>query len=152
MGLVVKASARGAEDGEFDSCLRLGDFSKCSHTSDFKIGTPVCTLSCAWHYRVSAGTSHSNVYLVMCLQCVPCHVPGVIGSALGLVTPVCTLSCAWRYRVSAGTSHSNVYLVMCLQCVPCHVPGVIGSVLGLVTPMCTWSCASSVYLVMCLAL
>ena len=33
-----------------------GSFSWSSHTSDFKIGTPVATLPDAWHYRVSTGT------------------------------------------------------------------------------------------------
>ena len=54
-GLVVKASASGAEDPGFESRLRR-DFSGSSHTSDFKIGTPVTTLPGAWHCRVSAGT------------------------------------------------------------------------------------------------
>ena len=47
-GLVVKASASGAEDPGFESRLRY-DFSGSSHTSDFKIGTPVATLPGAWH-------------------------------------------------------------------------------------------------------
>ena len=42
-GLVVKASASGAEDPGFESRLRR-DFSGSSHTSDLKIGTPVTTL------------------------------------------------------------------------------------------------------------
>ena len=40
VGLVVKASASGAEDPGFESRLQR-DFSGSSHTSDFKIGTPV---------------------------------------------------------------------------------------------------------------
>ena len=51
VGLVVKASASG-----FDFRLRRGDFSGSSHTSDFKMDTPVATLPAAWRYRVSAGT------------------------------------------------------------------------------------------------
>ena len=42
-GLVVKASASGAEDPGFESPLQL-DFSGWSHTSDLKISTPVATL------------------------------------------------------------------------------------------------------------
>ena len=38
VGLVVKASASGVEDPEFESCLHCGDFSGSSHTSDLKIG------------------------------------------------------------------------------------------------------------------
>ena len=44
IGLVGKASASGTEDPEFDSCLHHGDFSRSSHTSDSRIGTPVATL------------------------------------------------------------------------------------------------------------
>ena len=33
-----------------------GDFSRSSHTSGLKIGSPVATLPGAWRYRVSAGT------------------------------------------------------------------------------------------------
>ena len=43
IGLVVKASASRAEDLGFESRLRR-DFSRSSHPSDLKIGTPVATL------------------------------------------------------------------------------------------------------------
>ena len=49
VGLVVKASALGAEDPEFESRLRL-DIS-----SGLKTGTPVATLTGTWHYRVGTG-------------------------------------------------------------------------------------------------
>ena len=62
VGLVVKASASGAEDPGFESHLRR-DFTGSSHTSDFKIGTPVATLPGAWHYRVSAGTGRPGVII-----------------------------------------------------------------------------------------
>ena len=62
-GLVVKASASGAEDPGFESRLRR-DFSGSSHTSDLKIGTPVTTLPGAWHYRVSAGTGRPGVSIL----------------------------------------------------------------------------------------
>ena len=65
-GLVVKASASGAEDPGFESRLRR-DFSGSSHTSDLKIGTPVGY---------------------------PARAPGVIGSALGLIGPV-SVYCDW---------------------------------------------------------
>ena len=55
VGLVVKASTSRAEDAGFESRLRR-DFSGPSHTSDFKIGTPVATLPGAWRCRVIAGT------------------------------------------------------------------------------------------------
>ena len=63
VGLVVKASASRAEDPGFESRLRR-DFSGSSHTSDFKIGTPVATLPGAWRYRVSAGTGRPGVSIL----------------------------------------------------------------------------------------
>ena len=63
VGLVVRVSASGAVDLEFESRLRR-DFSLWSHTSDIKIGTPVATLSGAWHYRVSAGTGWPGVNIL----------------------------------------------------------------------------------------
>ena len=62
-GLVVKASASGAEDPWFESRLRRG-FSGSSHTSDFKIGSPVATLPGTWRYRVSAGTGRPGVSIL----------------------------------------------------------------------------------------
>ena len=64
---VVKASTSRAEDPEFEFRLRR-HFSRSSHTSDLKIGT-------------------SGLWL-------PCHSPGVIGSALGLVGPM-SVYCNW---------------------------------------------------------
>ena len=62
-GLVVKASASGAEDPGFESHLRR-DFSGSSHTSDFKIGTPVATLPGTRHDRVSAETGQPDVSIL----------------------------------------------------------------------------------------
>ena len=62
-GLVVKASASGAEDPGFESRLRR-DFSGSSHTSDSKAGTPVATLPCSWHCRVRAGTGRPSVSIL----------------------------------------------------------------------------------------
>ena len=59
-GLVVKASASGAEDPGFESRLRR-DFSRYSYTSDLKIGTQVATLPGAWHYGVRAATGRPGV-------------------------------------------------------------------------------------------
>ena len=69
LGLVVKGSASGVADPGFDSCLGHGDFSRSSHTSDFKIGTPVAT------YPIT-------------------QMPGIIGSALGL-TGLVSVHCDW---------------------------------------------------------
>ena len=62
-GLVVKASASGAEDPGFESRLRR-DFSGSSYTSDLNIGTPVATLPGAWRYRISTGTGRPGVSIL----------------------------------------------------------------------------------------
>ena len=63
IGLVVKVSAsRGADPG-FDSHL-YQDFSGSIHTSDLKIGTPVATLSGAWHYRIGTETGWPGVSML----------------------------------------------------------------------------------------
>ena len=46
------------------SRVRIGIFPGLSHTSDFKIGTPVATLLGAWRYRVSAGTGWPGVSIL----------------------------------------------------------------------------------------
>ena len=58
-----KASASRAEEPGFKSRC-VGIFSGSSHTSDFKIGTPVATLPGAWRYRVSAGTGRPSVSIL----------------------------------------------------------------------------------------
>ena len=60
---MAEASASEAEGPEFESRLPW-DFSGSSHTSDFKIGTPVATLPGAWCYRVSAGTGRPGVSIL----------------------------------------------------------------------------------------
>ena len=42
-----------------------GAFSRSSHTSNFKTGTPEATLPGAWHYRVSTGTGWSGVSIFL---------------------------------------------------------------------------------------
>ena len=63
VGLVVKASASGAEDPGFESRLRP-DCSGSSHTSDFRNGTPVATQPGDCHYRISAGTGRPGVSIL----------------------------------------------------------------------------------------
>ena len=65
VGLVVQASASRAEDPGFESRLQR-DFLGSSHTSDVKFA----------------------------LQWLPCQVPGLTGSALGLVGQV-SVYCDW---------------------------------------------------------
>ena len=63
VGLVVRHPPRERKIlGLNPACARI--FSKLSHTSDSKIGTPVATLSGAWRYRVSAGTGWSGVSIL----------------------------------------------------------------------------------------
>ena len=63
VGLVVKASASRVEDPRFEP-ICAGIFSASSHTSDFKIDTPLATLPGAWCYRVSAGIGWPNVSIL----------------------------------------------------------------------------------------
>ena len=63
VGQVVKVSASRAEDPGFESHLRR-DFSRSSHTSDFKIGTPVASLPGALRYSISAGTDRPGVSIL----------------------------------------------------------------------------------------
>ena len=70
VGLVVKASARRAEDQGFESHLRRNFFGS-SHTSEFKINSPVAA----------------------------CQAPGVIGSGVGLVSPVSVYCDGVRWKV-----------------------------------------------------
>ena len=44
--------------------LMTGFFPGSSHTSDFKMGTPVATLIYAWRYRVSVGTGRPGVSIL----------------------------------------------------------------------------------------
>ena len=62
-GLVVRHLPQERKiPGSIPVCARI--FSGSSHTSDFKIGTPVATLPGAWHYRVSAGTGRPGVSIL----------------------------------------------------------------------------------------
>ena len=60
---LVGASASRADDQGFESYI-CQDFSRLSHTSDLKIGTPVAILPGAWHYRVSSGTGPPGVSIL----------------------------------------------------------------------------------------
>ena len=60
VGLVVRRPPREREVPGSNPAS-AGIFSGSSHTSDFKIGTPVATLPGAWRYRVSTGTGRPGV-------------------------------------------------------------------------------------------
>ena len=63
VGLVVRRPPRERKvPGSSPACD--GIFSGSSHTSDFKIGTPVATLPGAWRYRVSTGTGRPDVSIL----------------------------------------------------------------------------------------
>ena len=64
VNLVVKASTWRAADLGFESRFLRGDFSRSSHSSDLKIGTPVAALPGAWRYRVSTGTGRPVVSII----------------------------------------------------------------------------------------
>ena len=63
VGLVVRRPPQERKiPGSNPACA--GIFSRSSHTSDLKIGTPVATLPGAWHYRVSAGIGQPGVSIL----------------------------------------------------------------------------------------
>ena len=63
VGLVVRRPPRERKiSGSNPACA--GICSGSSHTSDFKIGTPLATLSGAWRYRVSTGTGRRGVSIL----------------------------------------------------------------------------------------
>ena len=63
VGLVVRRPPQERKiPGSNPACA--GIFSGSSHTSDFKIGTPVATLPGTWRYRVSTGTGWPGVSIL----------------------------------------------------------------------------------------
>ena len=94
---MVEESAARVEDPGFESRLRR-DFSRSSHASDLKIGTPVATLPGAWRYRVSTGTGRPGVSILWL---------GEVGSLIPLsvaarkivqIRPWGTLACFWDVK------------------------------------------------------
>ena len=61
---MVKASASRATDPGFDSRFCRGSFSRSSHTSNLRTGTPEATLSGIWPFRDSAGTGWPGVSIL----------------------------------------------------------------------------------------
>ena len=102
VGLVVKMSASGAEDPGFESCLRW-DFSRSSHTSDLKLGTPVATLPGAWHYRVSTRIGLPSVSILWLGEKVWSAACISMRQHVKLSVQICpwdidTLACCWDVR------------------------------------------------------
>ena len=66
VGLVVRRPPRERKIPGSNPRLRrvFFFFTGSSHTSDFKIGTPVATLPGAWRYRVSARTGRPGVSIL----------------------------------------------------------------------------------------
>ena len=63
VGLVERRPPRERKiPGSNPACA--GIFSGSSHTSDFKIGTPVATLPGAWRSRVNVGTGRPGVSIL----------------------------------------------------------------------------------------
>ena len=98
---MVKASTSGAEDPGFESCLQR-DFSGSSHTSDFKIGTPLATLPGTWHYRVSAVTGQPIVSILWVgeVESFICNFYLTVAArAMSvLIHPWDTLACCWDVK------------------------------------------------------
>ena len=122
-GLVVKASASGVEDQEFDSHLCCGDFSRSSHTSDLEIETRVTTLPSAWHYKVSAGTGQPGVSVLWL-----CEEESWSATSISVwqyfseqIRPWDTLACCWDVKQPANTHHHARVIVLRLECQLCWI-------------------------------
>ena len=63
VGLVIRRPPRERKVPRSNPAC-AGIFSGSSHTSDFKIGTPVATLPGAWRCRVSTGTGRPGVSIL----------------------------------------------------------------------------------------
>ena len=71
------------------------------HTSDFKIGTPVATLSGAWRYRVSAVTGWSDVSILWLgeVESLICNFYlSVAARKIEQIRPWDTLACCWDVK------------------------------------------------------
>ena len=110
---VVEVSASRAEDPEFDSHLRCGDFFGLSHTSDLKIGTPVATLSGAWGYRVSAGTVWPGVSILWLgeIESLICNFYlSVAAHTIVWADPWDTLACCWSIKQPTHYKYPSLVL------------------------------------------
>ena len=128
--LMVKASASGAEGPGFQSRLRR-DFSGSSHTSDFKIGTPVATLPGAWRYGVSAGTGWPGVSILWLGEVESCICNFYLSVAAGKI--VCadptwdTLACCWDVKQPTNKATNlfslslSFFLSVCVPSCCCRV-------------------------------
>ena len=105
---------------EFKSCFHHGSFSRSSHTSNLKIGTPVVILPSACHYRVSAGTGWLGVSIVCLASGRPefsshFHHGSFSRSShtsnLEIGALVVILLSTWHYRVSAGAGWPGVSIL-----------------------------------------
>ena len=72
-----------------------------SHTSDFKIGTPVATLPGAWRYRVSTGTGRPGVSILWLdeVESLICNFYlSVAARKIEQIRPWDTLACCWDVK------------------------------------------------------
>ena len=104
----------------FDSHLLHRYFYRSSHTSDFKIGTPVATQPGAWRYWVSAGTGQLSVSI---LNWVRQKVSSVTSVSVwqhihlsGQICPIDTLACRWDVKQT-----TNKQSCVPVKCVPFSV-------------------------------
>ena len=105
---MVKASASRAEDSACDGILGGS-----SHTSDFKIGTPVATLPGAWRFRVSPGTGWpgvSGLWLDEMESWICNFYLSVVARKIEQICPWDTLASCWD--VKQPTNNLNYVLVL----------------------------------------
>ena len=86
-------------------------FSRSSHTSDSKIGTPVATLPGAWRYRVSAGTGWAGVSMLWLgeMESWICNVYLSVAARkiVWADPPWDTLACCWDVKQPAKKTSSQ---------------------------------------------
>ena len=112
----------------FESRLQR-DFSRSSHTSDLKIGTPVATLPGAWSYRVSVGTGRRGVG-ILCLGEVESFICNfcLIVAARNLIRPWDTLACCWDVKQPTNNNnnpHRSSFRPTVPQCFTLALPRMI---------------------------
>ena len=98
--LMLKGILESGRPG-FDSCFCHGSFSWSSHTSDFKIGTPVAILPGTGHYRVSTGTGFPSVRILWLGEIERSATSNAMWQRVQLSKQICpwdTQECCWDIK------------------------------------------------------
>ena len=107
--------------------FRHGSFSRSSHTSEFKIGTPVASLSHPWHYRASARTGWpgvstlwlSEIVSLICNFCLSVAAHAIVSR---------TLACYWEVKQPTNNDLNSAEILQCTtQILNVHSAGSLAS-------------------------